>query len=473
MEEEMLRRFSINFAIFSTLLDVSLTVLALFLAVTVRPSLPQFFPLLVQVDSYQIPLSIYVIVPIVWGGAFLFMSVYDPKRIYKIVDEFQNVTLAIGLATLVFSGVLYLAFREFSRWLLVNFVIFDFIFLLFWRVIVRSYFRVSHTSGHNRKVLIVGAGRVGERVSEMIQQYNWAGLNLVGFVDDDLEKRSKKLKIFGKVQDACRIAKREGVDDVIIALPQRAYSQLNNLVLKLHELPVNVRIVPDYFSLALYRASVEDFSGIPMINLRDPALNEVQRFVKRVFDLMIGIIVLFFVWPIIFVVAIIIKFDSQGSIIFRQQRLGENGRIFNMYKFRTMVKGAEQMQHEINRLNEDGKIVFKTPDDPRITNIGRFLRRTSLDELPQLFNVLKGDMSLVGPRPELPWMVNQYEIWQHKRFAVPQGMTGWWQVNGRSDKPMHLNTDDDIFYVQNYSIWMDLYILLKTPWVVLRGKGAY
>jgi len=182
---------------------------------------------------------------------------------------------------------------------------------------------------------------------------------------------------------------------------------------------------------------------------------------------------LFFVWPFVAIIAVLIKFDSPGSIIFRQQRLGENGRIFNMYKFRTMVSDAEKMQHELNQINKDGKIIFKRRDDPRITVIGRFLRRTSLDELPQLFNVLKGDMSLVGPRPELPWMVNQYEIWQHKRFAVPQGMTGWWQVNGRSNKPMHLNTDDDIFYVQNYSIWMDIYILLKTPWIVLRGKGAF
>jgi lipopolysaccharide/colanic/teichoic acid biosynthesis glycosyltransferase len=144
-----------------------------------------------------------------------------------------------------------------------------------------------------------------------------------------------------------------------------------------------------------------------------------------------------------------------------------------MIKFRTMVPGAEKMQEEISKLNEDGKIIFKHPNDPRITRVGWYLRRTSLDEMPQLFNVLKGDMSLVGPRPELPWLLDQYEIWQRKRFAVPQGMTGWWQVNGRSDKPMHLNTEDDIYYVQNYSLWMDIYIIIKTPWVVLRGKGAY
>ncbi|HIP70426.1 MAG TPA: sugar transferase, partial [Anaerolineae bacterium] len=238
-------------------------------------------------------------------------------------------------------------------------------------------------------------------------------------------------------------------------------------------LPVNVRIVPDYFSLALYRATAEDFGGVPMINLRDPALNDVQRLVKRMFDLALGSVMLLFWLPILAVVALAVKLDSPGPVFFRQERVGENGRIFRMIKFRTMVPGAEKMQTEISELNDDGKIIFKHPNDPRVTRVGRFLRRTSLDEMPQLFNVLKGDMSLVGPRPELPWLLDQYEIWQRKRFAVPQGMTGWWQVNGRSDKPMHLNTEDDIYYVQNYSLWMDIYIIIKTPWVVLRGKGAY
>lgn len=144
-----------------------------------------------------------------------------------------------------------------------------------------------------------------------------------------------------------------------------------------------------------------------------------------------------------------------------------------VYKFRTMVKNAEQMRHLVEQADEQGRLIHKHRNDPRITRVGYFLRRWSLDEFPQFFNVFRGSMSLVGPRPELPHLVEKYKPWQRKRFAVPQGITGWWQIHGRSDKPMHLHTDEDLYYIQNYSIWLDIKILIATFWIVLRGKGAY
>ena len=206
---------------------------------------------------------------------------------------------------------------------------------------------------------------------------------------------------------------------------------------------------------------------------REPALDDVQRLTKRLLDLLVAGSLVLFLGPLLCALALLIKLDSPGPVIFRQKRIGENGRIFVMFKFRTMVDGAENLQREVNQVIGSGHIIHKRNGDPRVTRFGIFLRRTSLDELPQLFNVCKGDMSLVGPRPEMPWLVERYETWQYKRFSVPQGMTGWWQVNGRSDKPMHLHTEDDIYYIQNYSLWLDIYILLKTPLVVMRGKGAY
>lgn len=469
----MLRRFSVNFAIFSMIADAGLTYLALHLAVTIRPFLPTF-PFLVPVKQITLPQILYILVPAVWVLTFLLSSVYDPKRIYKITDEIQTIVIAEALAVMVVAGILYLGFREFSRWLFVTFVIINFLFIISWRVLLRISFHVWQRPSRERRVLIVGAGKTGRNVGSLMQNHQWAGLNLVGYLDDDFRKKQEGLPILGNVTNVRQIVKNHRIQDVVVALPQRAYGQINKLTITLHDLPVHVRVVPDYFSLALYRASVDDFGGIPMINLRDPALNDVQRLVKRIFDLTVGGIIVFLLLPILLVISLLIKLDSKGTIIFRQERVGENGRIFKMYKFRTMEPNADENREQVTEVSADGRILFhKSPNDPRITHIGRILRRTSLDELPQLFNVLKGDMSLVGPRPELPWLVDQYELWQRKRFAVPQGMTGWWQVNGRSDKPLHLNTEDDIYYVQNYSIWMDIYILLKTPWVVLRGKGAY
>lgn len=469
----MLRRQTVNYAVVSILMDLGLTLFALLLAKAARPYLPTTFPFLVPVPKIDVPLILFVIVPIIWGGTFLITSVYDPRRIYKATDEFQAVTLAVGVATLIFAGVLYLGFRDFSRWLLVTFVLIDLILLLSWRVIMRLSFKIGRLPLHPRRVLVVGAGKTGQHLAQMINEYRWTGLDLVGFLDDDSEKHEQQAPLLGRLADVRRVVQQQQIDDVVITLPRYAYGRVNQLALDLHDLPVQVRVVPDYFSLALYRASVDDFGGVPMINLRDPALNEVQRFVKRAFDLIIGGISISLLLPLLAVIALLIKLDSPGPIFYRHKRVGENGRIFHMYKFRTMIPKADQLLAQMTEVNSQGQIIFKRPDDPRVTRVGHFLRRASLDELPQLFNVLKGDMSLVGPRPELPWLVERYEPWQRKRFAVPQGMTGWWQVNGRSDKPMHLHTDDDLYYVQNYSLWMDIFILLKTPWVVLRGKGAF
>jgi exopolysaccharide biosynthesis polyprenyl glycosylphosphotransferase len=221
------------------------------------------------------------------------------------------------------------------------------------------------------------------------------------------------------------------------------------------------------------RAQVEDFWGIPLIGLRDPVIAGFDRSVKRAFDLAIASLMVMLLSPVMLAVAVAIKLDSRGPVIFKQQRVGENGKPFWMYKFRTMAHGADQL---VQGLEEDGTYtngVYKVREDRRVTGVGRFLRRMSLDELPQLFNVLKGEMSLVGPRPEQPWIVERYEPWQRKRLSVMPGMTGWWQVNGRSDRPLFLNTEYDLYYIQNYSPALDLVILWKTIWVVLRGKGAY
>jgi lipopolysaccharide/colanic/teichoic acid biosynthesis glycosyltransferase len=172
-------------------------------------------------------------------------------------------------------------------------------------------------------------------------------------------------------------------------------------------------------------------------------------------------------------IAILIKLEDSGPIFFRQKRVGENTQPFEMIKFRTMVQNAEALRTAIEKMDQDGNVMHKHRGDPRVTQIGRFLRRFSIDELPQIFNVFLGKMSLVGPRPEMPFLVEKYKSWQYVRFTIPQGMTGWWQVTGRSDKPMHLNTQDDLYYIRNYSLWLDIKIIMKTFSTVILGRGAY
>jgi len=210
-----------------------------------------------------------------------------------------------------------------------------------------------------------------------------------------------------------------------------------------------------------------------MLNLRAPAISEYQRMVKRGFDVICTVMAMPILLPVFGLIALAIRLDSSGEVFYRQKRVGENGQLFEMIKFRTMVQNADELRDQVEKVNKDGQLIHKQRNDPRVTRVGRILRRTSMDELPQLINVFKGEMTIVGPRPEMPYLVEKYDLWQRKRFAVPQGITGWWQINGRSDKPMHLNTEDDLYYVQNYSLWLDVKILFKTFWVVVKGKGAF
>jgi exopolysaccharide biosynthesis polyprenyl glycosylphosphotransferase len=260
---------------------------------------------------------------------------------------------------------------------------------------------------------------------------------------------------------------------VIFNLPASQHDRIAQLSLTLLQQPVMVHMVPGVLDLTFARTPVETVGGIPLISLRESAFTTPQRILKRLFDLVASAGLLLVLSPVLVLIALLIKLESPGSIFFFQERIGEQGRRFKMIKFRSMYQDADKRWAEVARRDEDGNLIHKSGNDPRITLVGRKLRRTSLDELPQLINVLRGEMSLVGPRPEMPYIAAEYEPWQWQRFRVPPGMTGWWQVNGRSEKPMHLHTEDDLYYIQNYSFWLDLRILFKTIAVVWQGHGAY
>jgi FlaA1/EpsC-like NDP-sugar epimerase len=257
----MLRRFGVNFAIFSMALDITLTIVAL----TIASRLTSYIPIYLTNIRGELIISpyIYLVVPLIWGVTFLVLSVYDPKRIYRAMDEFQIVILATIASALLFAGLLYLAQRDFSRWVFILFVGLDLVLLLGWRIIARIIFRLGRMPAAERHVLIVGTGEVGQRVGLMIREYYSMGLNLSGYLDEaplnTLSNHNGSVSVLGRVEDVREVVQTGTINDVVIALPQRAYAQINELVLALHDLPVQVRVVPDYFSLALYRASVEDF----------------------------------------------------------------------------------------------------------------------------------------------------------------------------------------------------------------------
>jgi exopolysaccharide biosynthesis polyprenyl glycosylphosphotransferase len=405
---------------------------------------------------------------------FFVNSVYDGRRNFRVGDEITNLFLSSLLASIALAGTLYLSFRGVSRVLFLTFAGIAFLMLLAWRLAYRLVFSQGVIRGVQlKRVLIVGAGEIGRELEGQIRGFKNLGLEVAGFLDDDPIKGRKFPEILGTLDQAREVVGRHKIDEVVLTLPMRAYDKVKRMVAELHDVPVKVWVIPDYFSLTLHKASVEDFAGLPMLDLRAPALNDYQRLVKRVFDISISLSTLILSLPLTALIALAIRLDSLGPILLRQKRVGENGRLFEMLKFRTMVANAEQLRQSAEYYDEEGHLIHKQADDPRVTRVGKILRRLSLDEIPQLFNVLKGEMSLVGPRPELPYLVEHYEPWQRKRFAVPQGMTGWWQVNGRSDNPMHLHTEEDLYYVQNYSILLDIEIMLKTIWVVLKGEGAY
>jgi exopolysaccharide biosynthesis polyprenyl glycosylphosphotransferase len=470
----MLRRFSVNFAILSIAVDVFLVLAGMVFSARIRPSLNALPHVLPVRHAPEWPAVAFVVFPLVWVGVFTLFSVYDGRKHLRAASELGTTALASLLVGIALAGILYLSFRDISRLLFLSFILLTTTSMLVWRVLARIYFRIGRGRLDGaRRVLVAGAGPVGREVQSQILYAGLSHLTLVGFLDDDPQKQATFDEVRGSLDDAGKLITEMRVTDLVIALPQRAHERTERLIQELAPVPVHLWVIPDYFHLALHHAQIEDFAGIPMLDLRAPALTDYQRFMKRTFDLFVGGLSFLLTLPLMVIVALCVLVDDGWPVLFRQLRVGENGRVFEIYKFRTMVKNAEQLRHLVEATDQDGHIIHKVRDDPRVTRTGRFLRRFSLDELPQLLNILSGKMSLVGPRPELPYLVDGYEPWQRKRFAVPPGLTGWWQIHGRSDKPMHLHTEDDLFYVQNYSIWLDIQILAQTFWRVFFGKGAF
>ncbi len=315
-------------------------------------------------------------------------------------------------------------------------------------------------------VIVVGTGKLAQTVASHLRAH--AYVNFVGFVDDNpVDHRD----VLGELDELPLLVRQFNVARVVVCFsrthPERTIEMLKSMAGE-----VGVSIVPRYYELITSRSHVEDLSGLPMLDIAPASLSTGSRALKRSFDLVVSSIVLLVTAPAWIVVAALIKASSPGTVFFHQTRTGRNEQPFAMLKFRTMYRDAEERRHEIEHLNQVDGPLFKVRDDPRVTRIGRFLRRTSLDEFPQLINVWKGDMSLVGPRPFVVSEAMQIDGWARKRFEARPGMTGLWQVSGRNELS-HLELCRlDYLYVASWSFWWDMQILWQTPTTVFRGRGA-
>ena len=347
-----------------------------------------------------------------------------------------------------------------------------------WRGLLIGFRRWRWARGIGReRVLVVGGTGLGRQVMEGIVAQPFLGYALVGYLEDREPPPGKRpdmhFRYLGPIEELPALIRSGAVDQVIIALPFWRHHQLPELVTICRSAGMDFRVAPDLYELSFDRVDVGNLSGIPLIGLKELSLKGWNLVIKRAMDLALVLLAAPFALPLAALIALAIKRDSPGPVIFKQRRVGRGGRMFTIYKFRTMVVDAEARKADLVALNEADGPIFKIANDPRMTRVGRLLRRTSLDELPNLWNVLRGEMSLVGPRPPTPEEVEQYEEWHKRRLEVKPGMTGLWQVLGRSDTSFDEMVRLDIYYAENWSPGMDLRIMLQTIPAVLSGKGAY
>ncbi len=333
-----------------------------------------------------------------------------------------------------------------------------------------------HEHGFNQiNLLVVGTGKRAQNFIRILKEHSNWGLRIVGLIDDEHEMYGKEIegyRVLGRIQDIPFILHRKVIDRVIFVVPRLWLHRLDDVILACEREGISTSITMDLFDLRIAEMRQTNFSGIPLLEIETIRAKEWQLLFKRTADIFLSLFFMIILSPIILITMIVIKLESKGPLLFSQIRSGVNGRKFKLYKFRSMIVGAEMKKKHIEKMNEMDGPVFKIKHDPRITKIGRFIRKFSIDELPQLLNVLKGDMSIVGPRPPLPVEVQMYELWQRRRLSLKPGLTCIWQVSGRNNINFERWMEMDLEYIDNWSLWMDFKIIFKTIFVVLFGYGA-
>jgi len=416
-----------------------------------------------------------------WGTiTVLFLgnqNLYKTNRLFSIFEEAALVLKSVLYSTLVTGMVVFfIKAIAISRLVFIGNFIFLCISLSLWRIMKRLALRQLILKGYNNfNVLIAGCGRIAEELVREVQNNTYLGLKIVGFLDDNGNKAGQELygyKVLGGIADFEKIIHQNFVDEVLITVPENRNAITRMLELG-REMNVGVRVIPNPFELATEVLNVYRIGHLPLLSYSIKNFHKADLVGKRIMDITLSILGLVLLSPLFIVLAILIKLSDRGPVFYVSKRYGRKGRVFDFYKFRSMVTNAEEALKDLKDKNEKDGPIFKIKNDPRVSKLGKFIRKHSIDELPQLWNVLKGDMSIVGPRPLPIGQVQKHDFSQLKRLEIKPGITGLWQIRGRSDTSFQRLVQWDTWYINNWSLWLDFAVIFRTISVVIKGKGAY
>jgi exopolysaccharide biosynthesis polyprenyl glycosylphosphotransferase len=474
----MLKEQSKKRGIFLFIGDIIILSLSFFIAYFFRNALVKvkwldlasLFPLSSYLRVFSLLLPLFLV-------TFFFVHLYNPEETRSLKKElvqlFKGVILGLFLC-LAFSFLLKFGFV--ARTFLGLFSITIFIIGSLFRIALRSFLCRFYQKGHiSTQVLLVGTSEYVKRISTSLLAHPELGVKLIGFISLGSEDTSapEGIPFRGRIEKLPEFLHTEVVDEVIFTAPISLWEKVIDSARVCYTEGVKVRIAANFFEQFSLPLRVSELGGVPVVSLERGPTNELALGVKRIFDFLLSALFLLLFWPVFLLIGVAIKLDTPGSVFFTQERVGYRGRKFRLIKFRSMISEAESLQRQLETQSEVHGPVFKMKHDPRVTRVGRFLRRLSLDELPQFINVLKGEMSLVGPRPPLPQEVAQYTPWQRRRLSMRPGITCIWQVSGRSQIPFEKWMELDLAYIDNWSLWLDFKLLLKTLPAVIKGTGAY
>jgi exopolysaccharide biosynthesis polyprenyl glycosylphosphotransferase len=459
------------------ILDAGLIFASFVLAYFVRFNILVFVPpdYIPSFDPYLRTLAFIVLL---WLALFKLFGLYEEKRFSAIIDELAALFLGVSLSTLLLLGFLFLN-RElwFSRLLVINAWGIAFVLLSLSRLLLFYISRWLRGLGWRRRnVLILGAGEMGQLLAYKLVKDKTLGYRAIGFVDDDPAKQHLTLHglpVLGNSRAVKELIAKHKISEVIFASSKFPAEKILDVITESERSGIEFKLVPGILELIASRLDIDELGGVPLLTVSEIRLKGLSAIIKRLTDLILSLFCLALISPILLVFGLLVKLTSKGPVFFVQPRVGLDGQTFPMYKFRSMIKDAEQLFPQLEPLSEVDGNLFKMKNDPRMTPLGKFMRRWSIDELPQLFNVLLGHMSMVGPRPPLPREVSKYTPWHFKRLRVRPGITGLWQTSGRSLIPFEEMVRLDVYYIENWSLWLDCKILLRTIPVVLFGSGAY